>query len=115
MNKKELKLDLTLLKLYFEKLEEYSNKAEKSLESKGENANELYHNYMLDIASVVGVLAGISQEASLLINDCTKIAQYGQPAFLNYSNKSADSKNTDTTKAFTEMLSYFNKKPSSDN
>lgn len=73
--KKEMKVSLTLLKRYVAE-------AEKALDdayNQPEDTTEDNYKFIMNLSKVVGLIAGISQEAGLLVGDLQKVVQYNNP------------------------------------
>ena len=81
MKREQLKADLTLLKRYVKEVEEGLEEAYKVRDEpkEGEALKESYQDFMVKLYHVVGLLAGLTQEAGLLVGDMQKIAQYSEP------------------------------------
>ncbi len=71
---KDLKVDLSLLNKLTQELAAHTKKAESIRESGGDN-----NDYILELSRAAGVASGITQEATMLIGDYSRLVQLSQP------------------------------------
>jgi len=76
-NKKDVKVDLTLLKKLIVELE---NSLATADGIRAEETDENIHNYIVEMSKASGVAAGIVEEATLLISDCRQAIRYNTSA-----------------------------------
>lgn len=81
MKREALKADLTLLKRYVKEIEEGLEQAYQIRDEPKPNADmrQSYQEFMVKLYNIVGILAGLTNEAGLLVGDLQKIAQYSEP------------------------------------
>ena len=75
---KEIKADLSLLNKLVSELSiqlDIAYKARNSI-SKPDPADESFQTFIVELSKSMGLLSGIANEASLLVGDLQKIAQY---------------------------------------
>ena len=81
MKREELKADLTLLKRYVKEIEDGLNEAYLIRDEPKPNTDmkQAYQEFMVKVFKIVGILAGITNEAGMLVGDLQKIIQYSEP------------------------------------
>lgn len=79
MSRKDIKVDLSLLKELVVELEKQLNESYASrdkLSNDKDADGNMYRKFIIDLSKSVGLLSGIASESQLLIGDISKIMKY---------------------------------------